>query len=191
MKNIEAVTVADLLVKEFICRYGIPRQIQFESEVFQQTCLLFDIDKTRSTAYHPQSNGLVERFNRTLLNMLTNFVSSDQRDWDQKLPFLMLAYRSSEHESTGYSPNQMMLGRETELPVDLLYGPPPENRQDECQYITDMKEHLENVHSLAREKMLKASGKNAHMTIALISTRTVTVTVWLQTKRKRSLAPKL
>ena len=134
MKNIEAVTVADLLVKEFICRYGIPRQIhsdqgrQFESEVFQQMCLLFDIDKTKSTAYHPQSNGLVERFNRTLLNMLTKFVSSDQRDWDQKLPLLMLAYRSSEHESTGYSPNKMMLGRETELPADLLYGPPPENR---------------------------------------------------------------
>ena len=82
-------------------------------------CLLFDIDKTRSTAYHPESNGLVERFNRTLLNMLTKFVSSDQRDWDQKLPFLMLAYRSSEHENTGYFPNQMMLGRETELPVNL------------------------------------------------------------------------
>ena len=100
MKNIEAVTVADLLVKEFICRYGIPRQIhsdqgrQFESEVFQQMCLLFDIDKTRSTAYHPQSNGLVERFNRTLLNMLTKFVSSD---WGQKLHFLMLAYRSRKY----------------------------------------------------------------------------------------------
>ena len=97
MKNIEAVTVADLLVKEFICRYGIPRQIhsdqgrQFESEVFQQMCLLFDTDKTKSTAYHPQSNGQVERFKRTLLNMLTKFVSSDQRDWDQKLPLLMFA----------------------------------------------------------------------------------------------------
>ena len=63
MKNTEAVTVTDLLVKEFICRYGIPRLIhsdqgrQFESEVFQQMCLLFDIDKTRSSAYHSQSNG--------------------------------------------------------------------------------------------------------------------------------------
>ena len=199
MKNIEAVTVADLLVKEFICRYGIPRQIhsdqgrQFESEVFQQMCLLFDIDKTRSTAYHPQSNGLVERFNRTLLNMLTKFVSSDQRDWDQKLPFLMLAYRSSEHESTGYSPNKMMLGRETELPADLLYGPPPENRQDECQYITDMKEHLENVHSLAREKMLKASDRQKRTYDHRANQHSYSDgdLVWLQTKRKRSLAPKL
>ena len=59
MKNIEAITVADLLVKEFICRFGIPRQLhsdqgkQFETEVFQHICLLFDIDKTRATAYHP------------------------------------------------------------------------------------------------------------------------------------------
>ena len=101
MKNIDAITVTDILVKEYICRFGIPRQIhtdqrkQFESEIFRQICLLFDIDKTRTTAYHPQSNGLVERFNRTLLNMLTKFVSSDPRDWEQKLPFLMLAYRSS------------------------------------------------------------------------------------------------
>ena len=56
MQNIEAVTVTELLIQEFICRYGMPRQVhsdqgrQFESEVFQQTCLLFDIEKTRSTA---------------------------------------------------------------------------------------------------------------------------------------------
>lgn len=199
MKNIEAITVADLLVKEFICRFGIPRQIhsdqgrQFESEVFQQICLLFDIDKTRTTAYHPQSNGLVERFNRTLLNMLTKVVSSDQRDWDQKLPFLMLAYRSSEHASTGYSPNLMMLGREAELPVDLLYGTPPENRQDICQYVTDMKQHLASVHCSAREKLLKASDKQKRSYDHRVNQHSYNTgdMVWLQTKRKRALVPKL
>ena len=199
MQNIEAVTVADVLVNEFICRYGIPRQIhsdqgrQFESEVFQQLCLLFGIDKTRSTAYHPQSNGLVERFNRTLLNMLTKCIAADQRDWDQKLPLLMLAYRSSEHDSTGYSPSQMMLGREVELPVDLLYGPPPESRLDKCQYVMDMKEHLEDVHKLAREKMLKASDrqKRTYDHRAKQYSYTDGDLVWLQTMRKRSLSPKL
>ena len=123
MKNIETFTAAYLLVKEFICRFGIPRQLhsdigkQFESEVFQQTCLLFDIDKTRTTAHHTQNNGLVVHFNRTHLNMLMKFVSTYQSDWDQKL--LMLTYRSSEHERTGHSQNLMMLGREAELPVDL------------------------------------------------------------------------
>ena len=66
MKNIDAITVTDIPVKEYICRFGIPRQIytdqgkQFESEIFRQMCLLFDMDKTRLTAYHPQSNGLFE-----------------------------------------------------------------------------------------------------------------------------------
>ena len=64
----------------------------------------------------------------------------------------MLAYRSSEHESTGFSPNQMMLGREAEMPVDLMYGPSPENRQGERQYVIDMKEHLENFNQLACKK---------------------------------------
>ena len=57
--------------------------------------------------------------------MLTKFVSADQSDWDQKLPFLILAYRSSDHERIGYSPNLMMLGREAEFHVDLLYGTTP------------------------------------------------------------------
>ena len=105
----------------------------------------------------------------------------------------MLAYRSSEHESTGFSPNQMMLGREAELPVDLLYGPPPESRQDECQYVIDMKEHLENVHQLARKKMLKASDrqKRSYDHRAKQYSYSDGDLVWLQTKRKRSLAPKL
>ena len=162
MKNVEAITIADLLVKEFVCRFVIPRQLhsgqgkQFESEVFQQICLLFDIDKTRATAYHRHSNG---RFNHTLLNMLTKFLSADQGDWDQKLPFLMLVYRSSEHENTDYSPNLMMLGCEKELPVDFLRGTPSENRQDMCQYVTDMEQNFASVHCSAREKMLKGSDR--------------------------------
>ena len=80
MPNIEAVMVADLLVTEFICRYGEPRQIHSDQgrhlslKSFRKFA---NIDKTRSKAYNPQSNGLVERFNRTLLNMLTKCVSSD------------------------------------------------------------------------------------------------------------------
>ena len=88
MKNQEAETGAEKLVDGFITRFGVPRQIHtdqgkpFESKLFQELCQVLGIDKTRTTGFHPQSDGLVERFNRTLENMLSKFVSESQRDWD-------------------------------------------------------------------------------------------------------------
>ncbi|GFW69612.1 retrovirus-related Pol polyprotein from transposon 412 [Trichonephila clavipes] len=63
---------------------------------------------------------MVERFNRTILNSLSLLVSSNQQDWDKKLPFFLLAYRSDVHETTGYSPSQKFFGRDLRLPADLL-----------------------------------------------------------------------
>ncbi|MES9881596.1 MAG: reverse transcriptase domain-containing protein [Sedimenticola sp.] len=166
--NIEAETITKTFVEQFICRFGVPRQVhtdqgrQFEAAVFQQVCKYLDIDKTRTTPYHPQSNGMVERFNRTLRAMLTKHVSSDQRDWDVKLPLVMLAYRSSDHESTGMSPALMMFGREVALPVDIVFGATPETedgRENAACYVDDLKTKIGHVHELARGKMAKASEK--------------------------------
>ncbi|MES9884745.1 MAG: reverse transcriptase domain-containing protein [Sedimenticola sp.] len=167
--NMEAETITKVFVEQFICRFGVPRQIhtdqgrQFESNVFQQVCKYLDVDKTRTTPYHPQSNGMVERFNRTLRAMLTKLVSTDQRDWDVKLPLVMLAYRSSEHESTGMSPSMLMFGREVDLPVDLVFGTASEMEEDGdvnfARYAYALKTQIGRAHELAREKMAKASEK--------------------------------
>ena len=101
-------TVATVLVEQFICRYGVPLSLHsdqgsnFESHVFQSICKLLGINKTK-TAYHPQSNGLVERFNRTIQTMLSMYVREDQADWDVHLPYAMMAYRASEQDTTGVS----------------------------------------------------------------------------------------
>ena len=63
-------------------------------------CNLFSIEKTRTTPYHPQSDGMVERMNRTIQDMLAKYVADHQRDWDVHLPLVMMAYRSSVHFST-------------------------------------------------------------------------------------------
>ena len=78
--------------------------------------------KTRATPYHPQGDGQIERFNRTLKYILNKYVGKHPRDWDVYLPLLMLAYRYSINESTGETPSLFMLGREVELSIDLLYG---------------------------------------------------------------------
>jgi len=130
IKNQEADTVARAFVNDFVVLFGVPMQVHsdqganFESKLFQEMCKLIGIDKTRTTVMRPQSDGMAERYMRTILNMLASYVSSHQRDWDQFIPLLMMAYRSSIHESTGVTPCQMMFGRNVNLPIDLIYGKP-------------------------------------------------------------------
>ena len=102
--NQEAAAVADKLVSEFICRFGVPCELHsdqgtnFESKVFAEICKLLYIEKTRTTPLHPQSDGQVERFNRTLVEMLRGKIKEDQKDWDLQLPACMMAYRGAVHE---------------------------------------------------------------------------------------------
>ncbi|GFT14493.1 hypothetical protein TNCV_4004511 [Trichonephila clavipes] len=112
----EATTVAEVLVQHWISRFGVPLQLHsdqgrnFDSAVCKRLCEILAIDKTRTTALHPQSDGMVERFNQTILNSLCLLVSSNQQDWDKKLSFSLLAYRSAVHETTGFSPFQVFFG---------------------------------------------------------------------------------
>ena len=83
---------------------------EFENTVIQELCLLCGAHKTRTTPYHPESDGLVERFNRTLPMMLAMFAGENRDDSDDLLSAVMMAYRSSVHESTGFSPYRLMFG---------------------------------------------------------------------------------
>ncbi|GFW26370.1 retrovirus-related Pol polyprotein from transposon 412 [Trichonephila clavipes] len=89
----------------------------FVSAVLKGVCELLGIDKTKTTPLHPQSDGMVERFNRTILNNLSLMVSKNQQDWDQKVPLFLLAYRSAVLKTTGYSPSQMLFGWDLRLPL--------------------------------------------------------------------------
>ena len=130
LKTQEATHVAEKLVNRFISIFGVPLQLHsdrgtnFQSKVFQEVCSLLGIEKTRTTARRPQSDGMVERANRTIQNMIASYVSDKQDDWDEHIPLLMLAYRSSVHETLGVSPAMMMFGRDLTLPIDMAVGRP-------------------------------------------------------------------
>ncbi|GFW21873.1 retrovirus-related Pol polyprotein from transposon 412 [Trichonephila clavipes] len=155
----EAPTVAEAVVQHWISRYGVPLQLHsdqgrnFVSAVLKGVCELLGIDKTKTTPLHPQSDGMVERFNRTILNNLSLMVSKNQQDWDQKVPLFLLAYRSAVHESTGYSPSQMLFGRDLRLPCDLLFGRPPDTPSSPEEYVQNLQARFEDVHNLARERI--------------------------------------
>uniref|UniRef100_A0A671PPZ2 Integrase catalytic domain-containing protein n=1 Tax=Sinocyclocheilus anshuiensis TaxID=1608454 RepID=A0A671PPZ2_9TELE len=126
LPNQEAKTVARVLVEELVCRYGTPRSLHsdqgrnFESNLFGELCQLLGINKTRTSSYQPQSDGMIERFNRTLLSMLSFYVDDNQQNWDVLLPYVMMAYRSSIHSSTGFTPYKVLFGQEMVLPVDIM-----------------------------------------------------------------------
>ena len=128
MPDVEARTIARYFVNEFICRFGVPEQLHtdqgrnFESTLIREICKLLGIKKTRTIPYHPQSDGMIERFNRTLLNVLSIAVKEEEDDWDLSLPTLMLAYHSGVHETTGESPFNLMFGREAQLPIGIIYN---------------------------------------------------------------------
>ena len=130
MPDQRAETTAKVLLNYSICRLGCLHSIHtdrgqnFESELFQQLRRRLEVDKTRTTSFHAQSNAVIERLNRTLLNMLSKCLDQNQWAWSTLLPFVLMAYRSSVHESTGFTPYFLVSGHEMSLPLDFMYKPP-------------------------------------------------------------------
>jgi len=128
LRNKEAVTVARALVEQVFCRYGTrfallsDRGGEVDGHVMREVCKLLQIDKLRTSSYHPACNSACERMHRTLNSLMGKVVSSRQTDWDEHLPYVAAALRASRCESTGYSANFLMLGREVNTPADIVYG---------------------------------------------------------------------
>ena len=144
----EASTIAHALVEGFFCRFGLPLELHtdqggnFESTLFTEVCRLLGIHKTRTTPAYPQSDGMVERYNHTLEDSLSMYVAGHQRDWEDYVPYVLMAYRTARHEATGASPCQLMFGREPRVPVDLVLERPSDM---EPSSTTRFASHLQGV----------------------------------------------
>lgn len=150
----QALTVARALVSEVISRHGVPRVLHsdqggsFENKVIRELCRILGTKKVRTTPYHPQSDGLVERLNRTFLNILSKYVDKDPSDWDLWLDIAAFAYRTAKHSSTGFTPFELLYGRNATLPIDLQVQLPRTTRmKPAAEYLND----LQCRHCLARE----------------------------------------
>ena len=132
-------------MKEVISRYGAPEKIHsdqgrnFKAQLFQEICVLFNMDKTRTSPYHLESDGMVERMNCTLPNMLGKYVSDHQCDWDEHLPLIMIAYRSSVHASTQYTSSYLFFGHEVRLPVDVMFRRHPNHDPEVSDYVRNLR----------------------------------------------------
>ena len=142
MSDQTAQTVSGCLL-DTVLQEGVPERIhsdqgrQFESAVFKQLCAKLGIEKTHTSPYRPQSDGMVERFNRTLKDMVAKYIKPCGSDWDEHITALAFAYNTSKHSVTGYSPFFLIHGREARLPVDELF----KTRQDAL----DIDSYVENT----------------------------------------------
>ncbi|VDI65535.1 Hypothetical predicted protein [Mytilus galloprovincialis] len=114
-------------------RFGAPRAIvsdrgaNFCSKLIQALCELFEVQRYHTSSYHPTTNSTCERMNRTIAQTLRTLVAKDQSNWHKLIPSVMMALRMSTNtESTGYSPFQMLFGKEMNLPFDISVQPKDE-----------------------------------------------------------------
>ena len=172
MKNKCADTVADILVEKIILRFGMTLVIhsdqgrEFENGLMKSLCALLGCTKTRTAPYHPESDGMIERFNRTCLMMLSMFVNDRRDNWHELLPFIMHAYRTSVHESTGYSPFRLMMGEECSLPQDVSTAELRTQRENDVAphpFATWVRDALEVAYDHVRSSLKKTASRRKRL----------------------------
>ena len=164
LRAIDAETIALELVKIF-SRVGIPQEIltdqgsNFQSQLLKELYRLLHINALRTSPYHPQTDGLVERFNQTLKSMLRKVATDNGKDWDKLIPPLLFAYREVPQESTGFSPFELLYGRDVRGPLDVLKESWEAERRSDLNviaYITLMRERLEEMSEHVHKNMQSA-----------------------------------
>ncbi|XP_037804900.1 uncharacterized protein LOC119599235 [Penaeus monodon] len=164
--NIEAATVAEALFGVF-CRIGIPREVlsdrgtQFTSGMMEETWKLLSVKGMRTTPYHPEGNGLCERFNGTLKKMLKRMAADQPREWPRLLAPLLFAYREAPQSSLKFSPFELVYGRPVRGPLQVLRELWDNTEDDPVitssyQYVLDLNERLHSTCELAKEELLKS-----------------------------------
>lgn len=157
-KNQTARTTAKVLFENFICHYGFPCRLHsdqgrnFDGAVIKELCRLANIFKSRTTPYHPQGNGMPERFNQTLLNMLGTLEDKDKVNWRSHIPALVHAYNSTRHETTGLTPHYLMFGRHPRLALDAFLGIEPDSTvrgKKPAEYVDGLKKRLHFAYKVA------------------------------------------
>lgn len=190
--------VSSFLLHSIILRHGPPRVIisdrgrQFTADVVEQLLRMCGSELRHSTPYHPQTNGLVERTIRTLVNMLSMYVASNHKNWDDVLPFVTYAFNTSQHETTGYSPFFLLYVRPPRYTLDTIFSFSDRDQSEislaETLCLAEEARRLARLRTIASQDRSKVRYDSKHRQATYIPGDLVLV--W-KPLRKRGLCQKL
>ena len=167
LRNIKTKSTVKALIK-FFTFVGLPKSVQsdqgsnFMSGIFQQVMHELGIKQYRSSAYHPESQGALERFHQTLKNMIRSYCFDTEKDWDEGIHLLLFAVRESVQESLGFSPFELVFGHSVRGPLKLLkekFLSNDETPLNLLQYVSDFRNRLSRACEVARSNLKTSQGK--------------------------------
>uniref|UniRef100_A0A8C1YTF7 Gypsy retrotransposon integrase-like protein 1 n=1 Tax=Cyprinus carpio TaxID=7962 RepID=A0A8C1YTF7_CYPCA len=146
-------------------RVGLPSEIltdqgtPFMSRLMADLCRLLRVKQLRTTVYHPQTDGLVERFNQTLKQILRRVAAEDKRDWDLMIPYVLFGIREVPQASTGFTPFELLFGRQPRGLLDVAreaWEQQPAPHRTIIEHVRQMRERIDRVMPLVREHLTRA-----------------------------------
>ncbi|KAJ8375571.1 hypothetical protein SKAU_G00061510 [Synaphobranchus kaupii] len=169
--NQSAKQVASRLWNDFFLVYGFPKRIHsdqganFESKLIEQLLEMAGVKKSHTTPYHPMGNGITERFNRTLGNMIRALPPQSKAKWPHMLQMLTFCYNCTEHETTGFAPFYLMFGRIPRLPIDVMFQHvlPNDTIVSHQEFVTKLKRDLNEAALIAQRHSLREQVRHSKL----------------------------
>ena len=161
LTSITADSVAQAFLSGWISRFGVPSTIitdrgrQFESQLWNNLMTLLGSKRARTTAYHPQTNGMVERFHRQLKAALKAQYNPDA--WMDSLPLILLGIRTALKEDISSTAAEMVYGTTLRLPGEFFTPSPPTSLPDPVDFISKLKQHFKHIHPISPRPVQRTS----------------------------------